>query len=162
MNNRIAIVIMLIILILVLVFLVALKNNSSTDDNTDFKVYFFNAGKADCILISNKDKHIMIDTGEDSLGNQVLQYLNKNDITKLDYLIITHFDKDHVGSASKIIDNIAIDNVLQSNCPKESEYYSNYLNSLEQKSITPQTISGNYSFSLEDLQINVNRTKSLI
>ena len=122
----------------------------------NFKIYFFNAGKADCILISNNDKYIMIDTGEEELGGEILSYLKNNNITKLDYLIITHFDKDHVGSSSKIIDNIQIDNVLQSNYPKESVYYTNYINSLANKNITPQTISEDISFTLGDLNIVVN------
>ena len=107
-------------------------------------------------MISNNDKYIMIDTGEESLSKEILSYFNNNNISKLDYLIITHFDKDHVGSSSSIIDNIAVENVLQSNCPKESEYYDNYINSLESKSITPQTISGDLEFEIEDMKIKVN------
>jgi len=132
------------------------NNNYSNINRSNFSIYFFEAGKADCILISNQDKHIMIDTGEESLGEEILEYLNENNINKLDYLIITHFDKDHIGSASKIIDNIEIDNILQSNYPKESEYYTNYLNSLANKIITPQTIYGDNSFKLGDMDFVVN------
>lgn len=126
------------------------------NEGYDLKIYFFEAGKADSILISNNNKYILIDTGEEELGPTILAYLKNNNITKLDYLIITHFDKDHVGSASTIIDNIEIDNILQSNCPKESEYYTNYLNSLEEKGIEATTVSGDLEFSLADLNIVVN------
>lgn len=152
-----------IVLIIIIFFLLGIYFFRNTEDsNYNFKVYFFNAGKADCILISNNDKYIMIDTGEESLSNEILAYFKNNNITKLDYLIITHFDKDHVGSSSAIIDNIEIDNVLQSNCPKESEYYTNYINSLANKNITAQTISGDKSFILGDLNIVVNRTNWFI
>lgn len=134
-------------------------SNKKENEDYNLKIYFFNAGKADCILISNNDKYIMIDTGEESLTNEILSYFKNNNIKKLDYLIITHFDKDHVGSASSIIDNIEIDNVLQSNCPKDSEYYTNYITCLANKNITAQTISGDKSFILGDLNFVVNRTK---
>ena len=98
----------------------------------------------------------MIDTGEESLSDDILKYFNENNITRLEYLIITHFDKDHVGSAASIIDNIDIGEVLQSNSPKESEYYTNYLTSLANKNINPTTVSGNYELSFEDLTIVVN------
>ena len=98
----------------------------------------------------------MIDTGEEDLSDEILTYFKNNNITKIDYLIITHFDKDHVGSASNIIDNIEVENVLQSNVPKESIYYNNYLSSLNSKGITPQTISGDLEFTLGELEIKVN------
>ena len=158
-KENIIVLVVVIILVLILVILYKFKDTSS---EYDFKIYFFNAGKADCILISNNDKYIMIDTGEESLSNEILKYFKNNNITKLDYLIITHFDKDHVGSSSKIIDSIEIDNVLQSNCPKDSEYYTNYINSLENKNITVQTISGDKSFNIGDLNVAVNRTNRYI
>ena len=157
MSNRIKLIIVFIILVVFLICMYLFRQkNDDNDNNYNFKIYFFNAGKADCILISNNGKYIMIDTGEESLSSEILAYFNTNNITKLDYLIITHFDKDHVGSASKIIESIEIDNVLQSNCPKESEYYTNYLNALEEKSITPTTVSGDKTYTLEELNIVVN------
>ena len=151
----------IVLVIAIIVVLVGIYTFKSQQKEYGFKIYFFNAGKADCILISNNDKYIMIDTGEEELSSEILQYLKNNNITKLDYLIITHFDKDHVGSASSIIDNIEIDNVLQSNCPKESEYYDNYINSLNEKGITAQTISGDISFTLGEMSIVVNGPETL-
>lgn len=150
------IIIVIITITLIVLLLSPLYKNKNISADYDLKIYFFNAGKADAILISKNDKYIMIDTGEESLSDDILKYFESNNITKLEYLIITHFDKDHVGSASSIIDNIEIGEVLQSNVPKESGYYTNYLNSLTNKSITPTTVSGNYKVSFEDLDIIVN------
>ena len=139
----------------ILVFLILKKQ---VDDNTnyDFKIHFFDAGKADAIILSKNNKYIMIDTGEESLGDEIISYFNKNNITKLDYLIITHFDKDHVGSASKIIDTIKVENVLESNYPKDSIYYNNYRNSLENKNIEAKVISGDYEIEFDDIYLIVN------
>ena len=156
--NKLGKIIFIIFFILIIVGLIIIYSKKDTikDNTNDLKIYFFNAGKADAILISKNNKYIMIDTGESSLSNTILKYFNDNNITKLDYLIITHFDKDHVGSASTIIDNIEIGEVLQSNYPKESEYYNNYLESLKNKNIIPNTISGDYNINLDDLEITVN------
>ena len=150
------IIVILIVTLLTAAFLFIFYKSENVSSDYDFKIYFFNAGKADAILISKNNKYIMIDTGEESLSDEILEYFDKNNITKLEYLIITHFDKDHVGSASSIIDNIEIGEVLQSNSPKDSEYYANYLTSLSNKSITPITVNGNYELSFEDLKILVN------
>ena len=149
-------ILIVVILIIILLLLFTIYGNNKIGNNYDLKIYFFNAGKADAILISKNEKYILIDTGEESLSDDLLQYFKNNNIERLEYLIITHFDKDHVGSASSIIDNIEIGEVLQSNSPKESIYYTNYLSSLSNKSITPITVSGDYEILFEDLQINVN------
>ena len=149
--NLLTLILFLLIIILVIIF-----NISKSTNDYDFKIYFFNAGKADAIVLSKNNKYIMIDTGEESLSNEILKYFQNNNITKLDYLIITHFDKDHVGSASSVIDNIEIGQVLQSNVSKDSEYYTNYLNSLKNKNITPLTVQNNYEIALDGLNIIVN------
>lgn len=154
-NKEKIIIFVLIVLITIFFIFISFKSNF-LKSNYNFKIYFFNAGKADAILISNNSKNILIDTGEEENVNDILNYFINNNITKLDYLIVTHFDKDHVGGASSIIDNIEIGEVIESSYIKESEYYSNYINSLSKKSITPKTITGDYTISLGDLIININ------
>ena len=152
-NNYKLLIILGIIIAIIILFEIIYKNNNK---EYNFKIHFFNAGKADAMIVSIDDKYMMKETGEESLSDEILRYFKNNNITKLEYLIITHFDKDHVGSASKIIDNIEIGSVLQSNYPKDSDYYTNYLTSLENKNITPTTISKDYNISLNNLDITVN------
>lgn len=149
-------IIILLVIVIITILLILIYSNKKVSGDYDLKIYFFNAGKADAILLSKNDKYILIDTGEESLSDEILKYFESNNITRLEYLIITHFDKDHVGSASSIIENIEIGEVLQSNSLKESEYYTNYLNSLSNKSITPTTVSDDYQISFDDLKIVVN------
>lgn len=151
-ENLIIIISMLLLILIIITVYFYLKNKKEYD----LKIYFFNAGKADAILISKDDKNIMIDTGEERLKDDIFNYLNNNNIKKIDYLIITHFDKDHVGSASHIINNIEVDNVLQSNSPKDSTYYNNYIKALNNKNITPITVSNDYEIDLAGMNITVN------
>lgn len=132
----------------------------SINKNKDygFSIYFFDAGKADCMLISNNDNYIMIDTGEEDLEKTILSYLKNNNISKLDYLILTHFDKDHIGSAGGVIKNVDVANVFQSNVPKESKYYDNYIEALQNKGIAAQTIEDDKTIKLGDMNIVVNGT----
>ena len=151
-RERMIVLIVLGVVIVALILLYSLKNTT----NYNFKVYFFNAGKADAILIENNNHYMMIDTGEEELASEILSYFKENIITKLDYLIITHFDKDHVGSASSIINEIEIGEIYQSNYPKESNVYTAYLEALESKNITPITVSGDINLSLGDSSLTIN------
>ena len=144
------IIIVIPILIFILIGFIYFSKKSNETDINDLEIYFFQAGKADAILISKNEKYMLIDTGESTLSTTILNYLKERNINRLEYLIITHFDKDHVGSASTIIDQIEIGEVLQSNVPKESEYYEKYLNSLKEKNNT-----------LSDLEIKVIGTNTI-
>lgn len=155
MNKKYIIVLIIVTLLVLLGVIMKLKKEYKGSLN----IYFFDAGKADAIIITINDKHIMIDTGYEDLYPKIEEYFDKHNITKLDYLIITHFDKDHVGSASKIIDNYEIEHVLQSNYPKDSEYYNNYVLSLEKKEIKPITVDTKYTFQLYDMYVSIDGPK---
>ena len=160
MNRKIGLLALIIVITLVIIsmYIFSLNNKSDfvNEDDYDFKIHFFNAGKADACIISNSGKHIMIDTGEENLKDEILSYFKNNNITKIDYLIITHFDKDHVGSASYVINAIQVENVLESNVPKESTYYENYKEALLNKNITADVVSGNRTFSVGSIEMTVN------
>ena len=71
---------------------------------SDLKIYFIDVGQGDsCLIVTPKHKTILIDGGG-NLDNEVydvgkstvIPYLLDRGITKLDYIIISHFDSDHV------------------------------------------------------------------
>lgn len=151
----------LIIILLIILVLISIYKKNNDLSSYDFHIYFFNAGKADAILLTKDDKYIMIDTGEEKLSTEILDYFKKNNIKKIEYLIITHFDKDHVGSASSIIENIEIGEVLQTNIGKDSKYYANYLNALNDKNIDPIIVKGDYNLNFSNLKITVNGAETV-
>ena len=147
-------IIFVLLLVLLFVFLVYAALRGTNQEKLKF--YFFNAGKADSCVITYRDQTILVDTGEENLASTIQNYLNAHNITTIDYFIITHFDKDHVGSAAAILQNFDVSNVLQSNFPKESEYYTNYLNALREKDITPITVTSDMEFAVDGLEFVVN------
>ena len=121
-----------------------------------FKVVFLSAGNADSSIITYKDTTIVIDTAEEDFYDKLDNYLYVNKINKIDYLIITHFDKEHVGGASKLIDNYEIGKVYQTNLPKDSEYYLNYEESLRKKNIEPITVTKDEEIVIDRLTMVIN------
>ena len=119
-------------------------------------VHFFDAGKADAILLTTADSAVLIDAGEKGFGKTILAYLEERGVEKLDYLIVTHFDKDHVGGAAKVINNIAVGVVLQSNCPKDSEEYEKYVKALANAGVEPVTVREALTFSLDGVTYTVD------
>ena len=84
--------------------------------NSNFEVLMFEVGEADCHLIKypyNKNT-ILIDTGKNEykIKNEVIPYLKSIGIKKIDYLIITHGDEDHIGGSITLINNFQVKNVV--------------------------------------------------
>lgn len=84
--------------------------------NSNFEVVMFEVGEADCHLIKypyNKNT-ILIDTGKNEykIKNEVIPYFKSIGIKKIDYLIITHGDLDHIGGSITLINNFQVKNVV--------------------------------------------------
>lgn len=88
---------------------------------------FLDVGQGDSILIHSKDKTMLVDTGgvinysrekwqerknEKSLTNYVtIPVLKKLGIRKIDYLVLTHGDFDHMGEALKLIKQYRVEDI---------------------------------------------------
>lgn len=82
------------------------------------KIIFYNTGTSDAFLIHTSfDENIVIDTGDNpnskaQIEKSLIPYCLKNQINKLDYVIITHAHKDHIGGLKALSEKLAIDNLL--------------------------------------------------
>lgn len=92
-----------------------------TTDVTEFKdlqINFLDIGQGDCIIIELPDgKTMMIDAGPTSNDNEqiISDFLTENNITYIDYFLLTHSDEDHVGNADWVIDNYAVRYIFRPN-----------------------------------------------
>ncbi len=136
--------------------LLMVKVNAKLDFN-DY-VIFFDVGQGDCAAIISKFHNdvIMIDTGglqNYQVSNNVILYFKSIGITKIDTLLLSHGDFDHMGDASNIIDNLKV---------KEVIFNQGEFNDLEKsliKKLTEKHIK--YSQDAGHLAINDNQVFSL-
>ena len=97
-------------------------------------------GQGDSILISypHNSLNILIDTGgyysSNIVNNITIPTLRSLRINKLDFLIITHGDFDHMGEAINLINNYKVDQVIFNN-GEYSELELELIKTLEKKNI---------------------------
>jgi beta-lactamase superfamily II metal-dependent hydrolase len=96
-----------------------LRNISSTKDQP-FTVHFIDVGQGDCIFIKTQKDNILIDAGERGNSETVIRYLHNLNVSKLDYVIVTHPDSDHIGSMPEVIDAFDVSNIIMSRIKKEN------------------------------------------
>lgn len=100
------------------------------------EVHFIDVGQGDATLVKCGENSMLIDAGDDSKGTAIQNYLNKQGITKLDYLVLTHPDADHIGGAPVIITKFEIDTVFVSNFEKDNKTYLKLIQALDDKQLT--------------------------
>ena len=99
-------------------------------------INIIDVGQGDCILISTpENKNILIDGGDENSERVIKSYLKKRKIKKLDIVIATHFDKDHIGSLDYIIDKFNIGKVYTSKDIDKSQAYNNLIKSCRNKNL---------------------------
>lgn len=94
------------------------------------KIIIFNTGKSDCILIDIDNKFVLIDTALDSTKEFIYNELLKMNVKQLECLILSHHDKDHIGGADKIINNIKIKKIYMPKYVKPSKDYFELFNAI--------------------------------
>ncbi len=93
----------------------------------DASITMIDVGQGDSLLIKldHNKGNILIDTGGwpsynkqktyDLAKNKIIPYLKSEGVKKLDYLILTHGDYDHMGEAINLINNFKINKVIFNN-----------------------------------------------
>ena len=143
-------------IILLVTFLVLYPNMRYFINN--YAVTFIDVGQGDSILINYpyNTSNILIDTGGSSYNksnyisnNIIIPYLKSIGINKLDYLIITNGDYDHMGEAIDLVENFKVEKVIF-NCGEFNELEQELIKILDKKKIS-------YYICIKELNIDDNK-----
>ncbi len=118
-------------------------------------IRLFKAGKADAFLIRAGDQVILIDTAEADDGDKILTYMARQGITRVDMLIITHFDKGHIGGAADILNTVTVGRVLMPDARKQSGTYTRFREALSRSKARQVILQENTAFETEGLKVDI-------
>ena len=113
-------------------------------------------GKADCIVINTGTKIVMIDTGEKENVTDIREYMAEQGYKKVDTLILTHFDKDHIGGAADVIKEYNVDVVIESTAGSDSDEFHEYHLALSEAGKSAMRLNADYTFQSDDCTFLVN------
>lgn len=119
------------------------------DNLQGLEITMYDIGKADCFLLQIDDKNVMIDAGLSKNKDEILKSLKDKEIKKIDYLILTHMDKDHIGSADNIIEEIEVDNLIMPEQTRDSKQFRKLQEAIEAKDIEPILLHEEMRFEIE-------------
>lgn len=103
----------------------------------EMEIHVIDCGQADSILLLSEDEVMLVDTGDlkDSYTNKIINYLKSFNITKIDYLILTHADSDHIGGAPEIINEFDVEKCIMPDFVKTTKIYENTLLALAENEV---------------------------
>ena len=97
-----------------------LAGQETEADAMELSLYAINVRKADALLLRSGNSAYLIDTGSEDSERALLKALEKEGITHLDGVILTHTHQDHIGGFSALMESgIEIDRIYASGYMKK-------------------------------------------
>ena len=131
---------------------------SAEAENEPLRVTVMDVGKGDCILLSKGGSHVMIDTGYEETADKVIAAMRQNGADHLDALIITHYDKDHVGGTKAILANFPVGQIYLPGYEGEGKQYSATTYTVRQSGVQAAKVTEDISFTLSGVSYEIFAT----
>jgi competence protein ComEC len=143
-----------IVVIVILLFVVQIAYFISIDK--DFHLYFIDVDQGDSILIRTPDlKYILIDGGEHELIIDRLSTILPFWCRKIDVVIGTHADSDHIGGLVHVMDNYDVSALFVSDLYDESEILRKIIEISEKKNVYIDELLQDEHISIENFKLKV-------
>jgi competence protein ComEC len=135
---------------------------SSTPAEGTLKVHYINVGQSAAILaVGPTGETLLMDTGHyQDDGVLVLQYLREQGIDRIDYLVVSHNDADHIGGNAAVIEYYetnadGIGAVYDPGIAASTQTYERYLDAVEEYDVTLYETREGDSIPFEGVDVDV-------
>lgn len=105
------------------------------------RIYYLNVGQADSTLVINNGETMLIDGGNEADSPLIIQYIKRLGISKIDYIIATHPDSDHIAGLDKIILAFDVGCVYMPITNKSNKEMNELYNAIEDKNVIHPNVS---------------------
>ena len=126
-----------------------------TKEAGEMKVHFLDVGQGLSILVQSDGQTMIYDGGDKSTSSFVVSYLQKQNITTIDYLISSHYDSDHMAGLIGCLNAFDVKNVISSNYEHNSKLYQSFIQTVADKGLPMQhpAVGTEFSFGSGSFQI---------
>lgn len=135
-----------------------LESGSNIDGVNNVNIHFIDTGNSDAILIKEGSKNVLIDGGDNGDEETIVNYLKKENVEQINYMIATHPHADHIGGLDGVIKNFKVENLFVANGSAETKTYRDFINLAAQKNLSPSVPLENNKFMLENSYFEILNT----
>ena len=119
------------------------------------RVTYVDVGKGDCILVQAGGAATLIDTGYEETADEVLDCLRNNGVSRLSCVVITHYDKDHVGGVRAIGEACRIDTVYLPGYTGADKQYRSVASAVKDLGLSAQQVTQQTSLRLGPARLDI-------
>ena len=98
-------------------------------------IKFIDVGQGEAILIALPEKTMLIDAGPTGSAPKIAQVLQELGRNKIDYLVATHPDEDHIGGMADVISNTQIGTIYAPNKTNNTATYRKFLTAIQNNNL---------------------------
>ena len=125
----------------------------------ELHVHFIDLGNADCILVRQGEHNLLIDAGDVGDDKEIIDYLSRHGVKKLDLVIATHPHADHIGEMAAVLDYFDVDRFVMAFMPEGKEpttnVYRKMLEVLDKKNIPLDEAEPGTVYTLGTAQLQI-------
>lgn len=128
----------------------------------NLNINFVDVGQGDCtFIVTPKNKTILIDGGGQINSNYdvgksiLLPYILNRGYNQIDYIIISHFDYDHIGGILTIMEELKVGKVIICKQAEISENYQKFIEIVKNKGINVVLVNKSDQIKIEN-NIGIN------
>lgn len=96
----------------------------------DFEVHFLDVGQGLSVLVKSGEHALLYDGGDRESSSFVVSYLQQQKVKRLDYLIASHYDADHISGLIGVLHAIPVEMVIGPDYVHDSQTYSSFMNAV--------------------------------
>jgi beta-lactamase superfamily II metal-dependent hydrolase len=135
-----------------IISILIIPTTTFSEAQPEMQVHFIDVGQGDSMLIQTpSNKNILIDAGPPKSGKKVVNYLKKHHINKIDLLIATHPDIDHIGGLPTVMKSVNVDQILDSGKMHSTKTYARYLYQIRAQAIPFKIAKQNHKIKIDPL-----------
>lgn len=115
-------------------------------------VTFLDVGEGDAIILKNNNHLFLLDTGGNiyySYSDSIIKYIKSLGISKIESLVLSHGDYDHMGESINLVNNFKVEKVIF-NCGEFNDLEKELIKILDKKKIK-------YYSCIKELNIDNNK-----
>lgn len=127
----------------------------ATTENPSMKITILNVEHGDAAVIESNGHFMVIDGGKYTYVDKVLNCLDKAGATKIDLVVSSHWDGDHVGGLNQVIRNYEVDTVWYSSYFVDNQLTQNVKNAIANNGSTALTPSKGTTYQVGDATVQV-------
>lgn len=109
--------------------------STTAQASANVTIKFIDVGQGEAILIALPEKTMLIDAGPTGSAPKIAQVLQELGRNKIDYLVATHPDEDHIGGMADVISNTQIGTIYAPNKTNNTATYRKFLTSIQNNNL---------------------------